>query len=371
MEKMELVAPCLFGLESYVADEVRRLGYETTSVTDGRVCFAGDEQAIARANINLRCAERVLIKVAEFRALSFDDLFEGVKAVDWARYLGREDAFPVSGHSLKSKLSSVPDCQKIIKKAIVDKLQQRYHLTWFAESGVEKPISFLLMKDTISVMLDTSGDGLHKRGYRRTANLAPLRETLASAMVRTTRVNSRIPFWDPFAGSGTIVIEAAQIIANIAPGLKRSFAAERYDFLEQSDFAAARAEAMDRIRPDKFRIAATDIDPAMRELGEHNARLAGVDRFIKFGTMDVARMRTETERGIVCCNPPYGERMLERREAEELYRVMGKVFQALPGWKYYIISSHEEFETYFGKRADKKRKLYNGMIKCDYYQYFK
>lgn len=371
MSKMELIAPCMFGLESFVADEVRRLGYETISVTDGRICFAGDESAIARCNIGLRCAERVLIKIAEFKALTFDELFEGVKAIDWTQYIAKEEAFPVTGHSLKSKLASIPDCQKIIKKAIVESLKSRYRVEWFSEIGTTKPISFLLMKDTVAIMLDTTGDGLHKRGYRKTANLAPLRETLASAMVKTTRVNSRIPFWDPFAGSGTIVIEAAQIIANIAPGLKRRFIGEKFDFVGEKVFAEARAEAMDKIRPDKFKLAATDIDPEMKPLGEHNAKLAGVDQFIKFGTMDVAKMQTATERGIVCCNPPYGERMLEREEAEKLYRVMGEAFTALPNWKYYIISSHEEFEKYFGKRADKKRKLYNGMIKCDYYQYFK
>lgn len=371
MQQYELVAPCLFGLESYVADEVRRLGYETTAVTDGRVCFAADGAGIARANINLRCAERVQIKLAEFKALSFDDLFEGVRAIPWEQYIGKCDAFPVAGHALKSKLSSVPDCQKIIKKAVVRRLEGAYHLSWFEETGPARQINFLLMKDVVTVMLDTSGEGLHKRGYRQKANLAPLRETMAAAMVKTTRVNSRIQLWDPFAGSGTIAIEGAMIIADIAPGLKRRFAAEWFSFLPKHIFADARAEALAKVRPDKFKVAATDIDPAMKELGEHNARLAGVSQFIKFGTMDVARLKTATERGVICCNPPYGERLLERREAEELYRVMGRVFFSLPGWKYYVISSHEEFEKFFGRRADKKRKMYNGMIKCDFYQYFK
>lgn len=371
MGEYELVAPCLFGLESYVADELRRLGFEGVAAQDGRVNFRADGAGVARANLNLRCAERVEIKLAQFQALSFDELFEGVRAIPWENYIGVKDAFPVAGHSLKSKLSSVPSCQKIVKKAIVERLREKYGVSWFEETGVPYQVNFLLMKDEVTVLLDTSGEGLHKRGYRPKANLAPLRETLAAAMVKTTRARSSVQFWDPFAGSGTIAIEAAMAIADIAPGLRRRFSAERFPFLPEGAFARAREEALSRVRPDKFRVAATDIDPAMKALGEENARRAGVSQYIKFGTLPVEKLHTATEGGVICCNPPYGERLLERQEAEALYRVMGRVFQALPGWKYYIITSHEEFEKFFGRRADKKRKLYNGMIKCDLYQYFK
>ncbi len=371
MKEYLFVAPCLFGIESILADEIRKLGYETDRVEDGRVYFKGDLAAAARANINLRTAERVQLVLAEFLALSFDDLFEGAKKIELADFLPKDAVFPVSGHSLKSKLTSVPDCQKIIKKALADKLSEKYKISWLPETGDNYPISFLIMKDKAVITLDLSGEGLHKRGYRQKANLAPIRETLASAMLNITRFRSGIPFWDPFAGSGTIAIEAAMIAAGIAPGLRREFISEKHAFVPSGAFTAAREEAKSKIKTEKTVIAATDIDPEMKTLGERNARLAGVEGMIKFGSMEIRKLTTKTESGIICCNPPYGERLLEKQQAEELYKIMGKVFPAMPDWKYFIITSDEEFEKYFGQKADKKRKLYNGMIKCDFYQYFK
>nr|WP_283243678.1 class I SAM-dependent RNA methyltransferase [Feifania hominis] len=360
----------MFGLESFVARDIRRLGYETDAVTDGRVSFFGDFSAVARANLNLREGERVLIEVANFQALTFDELFEGTKAADWARFIPKDGAFPVTGHALKSRLFSVPDCQSIVKKAVVDKLRQTHRVEWFAETGPKFPIEFFLFHDRVSLLLDTSGEGLHKRGYRENANMAPLRETLASAIVKTARFFPDVNFYDPMCGSGTIAIEAALLGANIAPGLRRSFLVEQWPCFDRALMRAAREEALSAIRRADFVVHASDIDPAMAELTKKNAALAGVSHHVEATVCDVKHFRPAAERGVIACNPPYGERMLERSEAQALARVMGRAFSALPGFNCYIITSDEEFEKHFGRRATKKRKMYNGMIKCDLYQYF-
>lgn len=371
MESYTLASPCLFGLESLVADEARALGFSDVVVQDGRVMFAGDALAIARANIHLRCAERVLIRLAEFPAHSFEELFQGVRAIPWERFVGKEDAFPVKGWSLKSTLHSVPDCQAIIKKAAVERLKTAYHLEWFEETGALMQIRFSIHKDMVDIYLDTSGDGLHKRGYRPKSNEAPLKETLAAAMVRLSRPFADKLFCDPMCGSGTLVIEAAMLLQNIAPGLNRSFAAERWHCLPKEVWTQARAEARDAIERKPCLIEGSDIDPASIALAEENARHAGVADAIHFARRDVRDFAPVQARGEVVCNPPYGERMLEVKQAEELYAELGALYRKYPQFQFYIISPSDRFEALFGARADKRRKLYNGMIRCEFFQYFR
>lgn len=369
--RLELVVPCLFGLESLVAREIRDLGYETTSVVDGRVSFMGDETAVIRANLWVRYGERVLIKVGEFPAATFDQLYEGTKALPWENFIEKQDAFPVAGHALKSKLFSIPDCQRIIKKAVVDRLQQRYQVSWFQETGVKYQISFLIMKDNASLMIDTTGDGLHKRGYRAQSNLAPMRETLAAAIVNLSRYRAGRLLWDPMCGSGTIPIEAAMIGRNMAPGLQRSFACEPFPFLTDEMFRIEREKAVEAIRKEPFSITASDIDPECTALTLQNAKLAGVSQNLSVRCMDARDVSSDMERGILICNPPWGERLLEVGQSETLYEEMGQAFLALKGWSYYILSYNKDFERLFGKKCDKKRKLYNGMKQCELFQYFK
>ncbi|HWQ50188.1 MAG TPA: class I SAM-dependent RNA methyltransferase [Terriglobales bacterium] len=371
MDKFIFVAPCLFGLESFVKDEVYSLGYEITSVTDGRVCFEGDLEAAARANVGLACAERVLIRLAEFQALDFEALYQGVKAIPWADYIGKNDAFPVSGHALKSRLHSVPDCQRIIKKAIVDRLSAAYGLVRLPETGGAVTVEFLIMKDTVAIMLDTTGFPLHKRGYRAEGNAAPIRETLAAAMLRQMRYRGREPFADPMCGSGTIVIEAALRATGQAPGLTRQFAYESYGFMSGVDTRGVRQEAAAQIHPPENVILASDIDPEMCELTKRNAKKAGVEALVTVSQGDVRAFNPGIPGGLLICNPPYGERMSEAKACEALYADMGRAFSKLDGWRVGVITSHEEFERFYGRRADNKRKMYNGMIKCDFYQFFK
>lgn len=369
-DALELVAPCLFGLESFVKNEIKRLGYETLSVTDGRVVFAADEVGVARSNLWLRCAERVLIRLGEFHADSFDALFEGTRALPWERFITKDGSFPVTGHALKSKLFSVPDCQAIVKKAVASRLGEKYGVKWLPETGARYPISFLIMNDFACLMLDTSGDGLHKRGYREKAVEAPLRETLAAAMIFVSRFKAGMPFMDPFCGSGTIAIEAALWGKNIAPGLRRNFLAEQWDSLDKDAFNRAREEALSLIRPGDFTVTATDIDPAAVALTQKNAHLAGVSRHIRAGERDARSVTTTEENGVLVCNPPYGDRLSDIAGAERLYREMGPALRALPGWNLYFLSSNEDFEQHFGEKAKKKRKLYNGMKQCWLYQYY-
>lgn len=369
---MRLVVPTLFGLEGLAADELRYIGMENVSAENGRVFFDGDFKEIARANIRSRIGERVLIQLAEFEAASFEELFQGVLAVEWEQWIGKTDAFPVKGWSLNSALHSIPDCQKIIKKAIVTRLSGRYGLEWFEETGPAVQIQFSIMKDSVRIMLDTSGPGLHKRGYRENANAAPLRETLAAGMVDLAHVRSGSTVVDPMCGSGTILIEAAMKAKNISPGLMRRFACERWSCYPEDIFKKERQEAKAMIRREvEFQGIGYDIDQQSVVLTRENAKKAHVDELVRAVKQDVRRLRLPKEPMIAICNPPYGERMMQKQEAEELYQILGEKFAPQPGHSYYIITSHEQFEELFGRRADKKRKLYNGMIQCQFYMYYK
>ncbi|MBQ7335985.1 MAG: class I SAM-dependent RNA methyltransferase [Clostridia bacterium] len=371
--KMELVATCLFGLEKLLGEEIDALGLKRLDTMDGRVTFEGELADVAHANIGLRCAEHVFIKLAAFPATSFTELFDGVKAIAWENWIGREDAFPVKGHAIKSKLYSVPDCQSIIKKAVVERLSAHYGIRWFAESGVKYQIEFFIFKDVACLMLDTSGIPLHKRGYRPAAGPAPLRETLAAALALTSRPREDVLFWDPMCGSGTIAIEAAMILENRAPGLGRSFAAEAFPQIPPQMWQEARERAQSEIKTDAaYEVYASDIDEDILDTVYENALRAGVEEHLNIFQADVRDLKKpEGRRGTIVCNPPYGERLMTPAEAEELYRDMGRVFATLSPWQIYIITSHPKFEHFYGRRADKIRKLYNGMIPCNLYQYFK
>jgi len=370
--KLKLVATCLFGLEKLLGEEIDALGLRRLETIDGRVTFEGDPIDVARANIGLRCAEHVFVSLGSFPALSFNDLFEGVKALPWEEWIGKSDAFPVKGHSIKSKLYSVPDCQSIVKKAVVDRLSSHYGVRWLAETGVKYQIEFFLFKDVVTLMIDTSGIPLHKRGYRPAAGPAPLRETLAAALALTSRPREDVLFWDPTCGSGTIAIEAALILANKAPGLGRSFAAEEFPQIAKALWNDARAEAESLIRTDSaYEVYASDIDDAILDVTYETALRAGVEEHMNIFQADVRKIKKLDRRGTVVCNPPYGERLLSVAEAEQLYRDMGRAFAGLAPWQIYIITSHPQFERLYGRRADKTRKLYNGMIPCTLYQYFK
>ena len=366
-----LTATCLFGLEHLLGEEIEALGYDRVETIDGRITYRGDEEAIALSNVFLRYAERVFINLGRFRADTFDDLFEGTKALPWESWIGRDDAFPVKGHSIKSKLFSIPDCQRIVKRAVVDRLSSIYGLTRFPETGVTYQIEFFILKDEATLMIDTSGDPLHKRGYRPESNAAPIRETLASAIAAISRPREEVLFWDPMCGSGTIAIEAAMQMKKIAPGARRRFAAERFPAIPKSVWLSAREEARDAIVPTKFEVYASDIDPAAVVLTQENAKRAGVADVIRAFASDARKISAPGRRGTIVTNPPYGERMMTLPEVETLYREIGRHFRDLAPWQVYIISSLPNFESFYGKRADKTRKLYNGMIPCVLYQYFK
>jgi len=368
---LTICAPCHFGLEGIVADEMRRLGLQNVRADNGRVRFDGTEAELAKASLHLRCAERLLVEVGSFEALTFDQLFEGVKALPLENFIPKNAAFPVKGHSISSKLFSISDCQSIIKKAVVTRLSQKYGLTWFPEDGETIQIQFSIMNDIATIYLDTSGEGLHKRGYRPAHVAAPLSETLAAAMVILSRYRGRDDFYDPFCGSGTLAIEAALIAKNRAPGLNRRFAAENWSCIDKRVWREAREEAPSKEYQGDYRIAASDIDPNAVEISRNNAALAGVSDCVHFAVADATKFDRRTERGVLVTNPPYGERIMEKREAEGLYSAFGKAYFASENWSLYLLSSHTEFERTFGKNADKKRKLYNGMIKCDLYMYLK
>ena len=364
-----LICPCHFGLESVLAGEIRRMGGENVVVSDGKVAFDGGKEMIARANLSLRTAERVLIKLGEFPARTFDELFEGTKALDFESFIGVSDAFPVKGYSLNSQLKSVPDCQKIVKKAAVESLKKAYCTSWFDETGAVHQIQFSLFKDVATIMLDTSGVGLHKRGYRQQSNEAPIKETLAAGMLDLARIYPDSCFCDPFCGSGTFVIEATTKALNIAPGLKRSFAVEKWGFLPQAVFESERARAFDLIRRDAtFEAFGMDVSSDAVELTRSNAKKAGISGRIRLKTADISDFILPKENALIVTNPPYGERMLEIKEAQKIYRTMGERF--LEGGRYYVISPDEEFEHFFGRQAKKRRKLYNGMLRCQFYMYY-
>ena len=372
MEHLELAVLTLFGLEGLCADELRRLGLSGVRAENGRVLCAARPADIPRVNLNLRTGERALVLLGSFPAGDFDALFEGVRALPWEDFLPRDAAFPVKGHCLNSALHAVPACQSIVKKAVAARLGAKYGLEQLPETGSLYQIQFAIMKDTASLYLDTTGAGLHKRGYRAVGVVAPLRETLAAAMVMLSKYRGRDPFCDPFCGSGTIAIEAALIAKNRAPGLDRSFSAQKWGFVPASAWMEAADEAMDKEFDGDYDIWGGDIDPKAVSIARSNAEKAGVEDLVRFEVADALSFRREAPYGRIVTNPPYGERIMEKKEAEELYRGFGRAFRDLPdGWTLSLLSSHTEFERTFGRNADRKRKLYNGMLKCDLFLYGK
>lgn len=369
---LQMVAPCLLGLEGLVSDDLKQMEAENVSAENGRVFFEGDESILARANINSRYAERILIVLDRFKATTFEELFQGVRILPWSEFIGSKDTFPVKGYSINSALHSVPDCQSIIKKAVVDSLKEDYNISWFEESGPVHQIQFSIMKDNVTIMLDTTGRGLHKRGYRPESNDAPIRETLAAALCSLSKLRHYHTMYDPFCGSGTILIEGAMLAHNIAPGINRNFECDRWGFVPEKAWKQERERCRDIIKTDTDFVAfGSDIDRHSLELTTANAKRINVDKFLRLSECDIKDFVPSTEKGTLITNPPYGERMLDVREAERLYKIMGSKFVSQKGWSYGIISPDEEFEKCFGRRSDKRRKLYNGMIKCQYYMYFK
>ncbi len=372
MTTYTFVATCLFGLEKFVGEEIDALGYKRIDTSDGRITFEGDITAIARCNMWLRCAERLYISMGTFDAPTFTALFDGVRALPWENWIGKDDAFPVKGHSIRSALTSIPDCQSIVKKAIASRLTDEYGIEWFCEEGTKYQIDFFILNDKATLMIDTSGTALYKRGYRTEAGAAPLRETLAAAMAKIARPKSDILFWDPFCGSGTIPIEAALIMTNTAPGTFREFVSEDFYDIPINIWKEAREEADDlRNQNADFTAYASDIDPKVLKLAESNIKRAGVEKQIRTFCKDALTVGAGGMKGTIVCNPPYGERLMTPAEVKKLYRGMGETFSKLGSWQIYVLTSSEEFERFYGRRADKIRRLYNGMLKCNYYQFFK
>ncbi|MBR3737802.1 MAG: class I SAM-dependent RNA methyltransferase [Eubacterium sp.] len=370
--KLLMTAPCLLGVEGLVSDELKMMGAENVRAENARVFFEGDASMLARANLNSRFSERILIVLDVFSAVTFEELFQGVKNINWADFIGSSDTFPVKGFSINSTLHSVPDCQKIIKKAIVEALKEDYNISWFEETGPVHQIQFSIIKDEVCIMLDTSGVSLHKRGYRPASNDAPIRETLAAAMCSLSKLRHYHTLYDPCCGSGTILIEGALLANNIAPGINRGFSFDRWGLVDEKIIKSERERCADLVKKDTdFTAIGSDIDNAACELSLHNAEKAGVSNFMRVEQRDIRRFETFSEKGTLVTNPPYGERMLDLKEAEKLYRIMGEKFISKYGWSYGIISPDEEFEKCFGRKADKRRKLYNGNIKCQYYMFFK
>ncbi len=372
MERIELTAPCNFALEAILSREIKDLGYEISKVEDGRVNFWADEYGICKANLWLRTAERIMIKIAEFHAETYEELFQNTKKIKWYNWIPKDAEFPVARAStVKSKLFSPSDIQAIVKKAVVESMKSKHKIDWFPEKGAKYPIHVFLNKDKVVLYIDTSGISLHKRGYREIGSEAPIKETLAAAMVLLTPWKYDRLLVDPFCGSGTIAIEAAMMGLNIAPGLKREFTAEKWSFKDKDAWKKAREEAQAQIRQDvKLKIQSYDIDESVLRTARKNAVLAGVGEHIHFQRREVKELSSSDSYGFIITNPPYGERLQDRKSVEQLYKDMGSVFSKLDTWSFYIITAHEEFEKFFGKRADKKRKLYNGMMKTDLYQYF-
>ena len=368
--KYHLIAPCYFGTESTAAFEVRRIGAEEVQVTDGRIAFTGGPEISAAANLNLRCAERVLLLLKSYTATTFDELFDGVYSIPWEELLPADAQFPVKGSSLSSILSSVPACQKIVKKAVVERLKKGHKVLTLPETGALYKLRFSIRKNRVEIMLDTSGDGLHKRGYRRNATGAPIKETLAAAIADLGRVRRDTLVQDPFCGSGTMVIEAAQKAMNIAPGLRRRFCAEHYGFVPQKVWAEQREKALSEVRMDAaFEGFGWDIDPAAVELATQNAKLAGVGERCHFEVADVADFVPDAA-ATVLTNPPYGERLGDLETAAKLAGVLGSRWEQNPGQGLYVITADADFERHFGKKAARRRKLYNGMIPCQVYMYY-
>lgn len=372
MNKLELIAPCHFGLESVLKREILDLGYEIAGVEDGRVTFYGDAQAICRANIFLRTAERILLKAGSFRAVTFEELFEKTRTIAWENYIPKDGKFWVAkAASVKSKLFSPSDIQSIMKKAMVRRLSEHYHMEWFPEDGASYPVRVFLMKDMVTVGIDTSGISLHKRGYREVSGKAPITETLAAALIMLTPWKKDRILVDPFCGSGTFPIEAAMMAANIAPGMNRSFTAEAWtNVIPKKLWYEAVNEANDLIMDDIITdIQGYDVDGSVIKIARRNAREAGVDHLIHFQERDVRNLSHPKKYGFIITNPPYGERLEDKKDLPELYRAFGESFRKLDSWSVYMITSYEEAERYVGRKADKNRKIYNGMLKTYFYQY--
>ncbi|SHJ77431.1 THUMP domain-containing class I SAM-dependent RNA methyltransferase [Tepidibacter formicigenes] len=373
MNNVSLIAPCFFGIEKVLKREIENLGYEIERVEDGRVFFKADEYGICVSNIWLRTAERVLLKIGEFKATSFEELFENTKKLPWHKYISEDAVFPVAkASSIKSKLYSIPDIQSIVKKAVVESLKEEYNVSWFSEDSNEKyPIHVFINKDKVTISIDTSGNALHKRGYREVASKAPIRETLAAALVYLTPWKVGRPLIDPFCGSGTLLIEAAMIGLNMAPGLNREFISENWSMLSKKLWWDARKQAFNLMKNDTdFKIYGYDIDEKVIEIAKENAKLADVDEYIHFKRQDARNLKSEDTYGFIITNPPYGERLEDKEKVRKLYEDMATTFKKLDTWSFYIITSYDKFEEAFGKKADKKRKLYNGMLRTDLYQYF-
>lgn len=372
MERMEWIAPCHFGLESVLKREIQDLGYEIAQVEDGRVTFYGGADAACRANVFLRTAERVLLKAGSFKAVTFDELFEKTKAISWENYIPKNGKFWVAkASSVKSKLFSPSDIQSIMKKAMVDRLRSRYHVQWFQEDGASYPLRVFLMKDIVTIGIDTSGDSLHKRGYRPSAGKAPISETLAAALIMLTPWKKDRILVDPFCGSGTFPIEAAMMACNIAPGMNRSFLAEDWtNLIPRKHWYNALEEAQDLVHMEEsLDLQGYDIDPEVVKNARENAAAAGVDHLIHFQQREVAKLRHPKKYGFIITNPPYGERLEEKEMLPGLYRQIGEVYEKLDAWSMYLITSYQDAERYIGRKADKNRKIYNGMIRTYYYQF--
>ncbi len=372
MKKMELIAPCHFGLEAVLKREILDLGYEIAEVEDGRVTFYGDADAICRANIFLRTAERILLKVGSFRAVTFEELFDKTKALPWEDYIPQNGKFWVAkAASVKSKLFSTSDIQSIMKKAMVRRMQECYRVEWFPEDGASYPVRVFLMKDIVTVGIDTTGISLHKRGYREVSGKAPITETLAAALIMLTPWRKDRILVDPFCGSGTFPIEAAMMAANIAPGMNRSFLSEKWvNLIAKKNWYDVIDEANDMIYDDvEVDIQGYDVDSSVIKIARRNAREAGVDHLIHFQERDVKDLNHPKKYGFIITNPPYGERLEDKKDLPDLYRAFGESFKRLDSWSAYMITSYEDAERYFGRKADKNRKIYNGMLKTYYYQF--
>ena len=369
---IELVAPCHFGMEAVLKREILDLGYEISQVEDGRVTFEGDLETICRSNIFLRTAERVMVQIGRFRATTFDELYENMKALPWEDWIPQDGKFWVKkASSVKSKLFSASDIQSICKKAMVDRLKMTYHTDWFKEDGASFPVRIFLLKDEVTVALDTTGDPLHKRGYRTWTSKAPISETLAAALIMLTPWRADRILVDPFCGSGTFLIEAAMMAANIAPGMNRSFTAEAWTHLiPKQMWYDVVEEAEEMVDTDiSCDLQGYDIDPDMIRIARANAKQAGVDHLMHFQQRDVADLKHSKKYGFIITNPPYGERLEDKKDLPALYTTIGQVYRDLDAWSMYLITSYEEAERYIGRKADKNRKLYNGMIRTYFYQF--
>lgn len=372
MEKFELIAPCHFGLEAVMKREIQDLGYEIVEVEDGKVTFAGDAEAIVRANMFLRTTERILLKVGKFKAVTFEELFEKTRALPWERYIPANGKFWIKkANSVKSQLFSPSDIQSIMKKAMVERLKSVYHVEWFDEDGPEFPVRVAFMKDIATIGIDTSGISLHKRGYRQATSKAPITETLAAALIKLTPWHKDRILVDPFCGSGTFLIEAAMMAANIAPGLNRSFLCEDWkNLISRKHWYAVREEARDLMNLNiETDIQGYDLDGAMVKAARENAVRAGVDGLIHFQQRDVANLSHPKKYGFLITNPPYGERLEEKENLPALYEKIGERFCGLDSWSMYLITAYDDAERYIGRKADKNRKIYNGMMKTYFYQF--